>query len=98
MVIDLSDLNFICDSGQNAVEQNLLANTCITDRHSIIHLTDNNNRTENGDSVSRHHQGLILFTERNRILVGPVKKFPAFYRIRIFITAFTKARHLSLFG
>jgi hypothetical protein len=27
----------------------------------------------------------------------PVKKFPAFYGTRRFITAFTSARHLSLF-
>jgi len=43
-----------------------------------------------------------LLTPRNRVLLEKlrgfkvVKKFPAFYETRMFITAFTSARHLSL--
>jgi len=46
---------------------------------------------------------LFLITPCSRVLLerltGPqsVKKFPAFYGIRRFITAFTNARHMSLF-
>jgi len=45
-----------------------------------------------------------LLTQRSRVLFEKitgsqlVKKFPAFYRTRRFITANTIARHLSLFG
>ena len=45
---------------------------------------------------------LFILTPCSRVLLEkptgwqPVKKFPTFYRIRTFITAFTTARHLSL--
>ena len=45
---------------------------------------------------------IYLLTPRSRVLLEnltgfqPVKKFPAFYGTRIFITKFTTARHLSL--
>jgi len=37
-----------------------------------------------------------LLTRWSRVLLQPVKKFPAFYRTRRFITSFTSARHQSL--
>jgi hypothetical protein len=46
---------------------------------------------------------LYYLTPWRRVLLGkprgyqPVKKFPAFYGTRRFITAFTTAHHLSLF-
>jgi len=40
----------------------------------------------------------FVIQKQIEFLVGLVKKFPAFYLTRKFITAFTRARHLSLFG
>jgi len=54
--------------------------------------------TQNGDL----HLLLYLLTPWSRVLFEKptgfqqVKKFPAFYGTRTFITAFTSARHLSL--
>jgi len=52
--------------------------------------------------TEKHLLTYLFITPWKRVLLkklaGPhlVKKFPAFYRARRFITAFTSARHLSL--
>ena len=54
-------------------------------------------------STSSLHLLTYLLTPRSRVLLEKltssqlVKKFPVFYGTRRFITAFTSARHLSLF-
>ena len=60
-----------------------------------------------GDAPVLSHCSLLrniyLLTPRNRVLLEKltgfqlVKKFPAFYGTRRFITAVTSARHLSVF-
>jgi hypothetical protein len=57
---------------------------------------------ENPSNGSRDYLLTYLLTPRSKILLGKltglhlVKKFPAFYGTRRFITALTSARHLSL--
>jgi hypothetical protein len=52
-----------------------------------------------GENLKSRKILTYLLTPWSRVLLGRtllVKKFPAFYRTRRFITAFTSARHLSL--
>jgi hypothetical protein len=53
------------------------------------------NMTGTNCELFTHNQYSIL-TPWSRVLPELLKKFPAFYGTRRFITAFTRARHLSL--
>ena len=66
---------------------------------SIYHIS----QTNSGVYIKRFLiDNTYLFTPWNRVLLEKltglqlVKKFPAFYGTRMFITALTSARHLSL--
>ena len=69
-----------------------------TNKHSFI----SNIQQDWADTSLHFYLLTYLLTPRSRILLEKltssqlVKKFPAFYGIRKFITAFTTARHLSL--
>jgi hypothetical protein len=60
--------------------------------YDLIKLRNNNNNNNNNNK--QLHGARVLLGK----LTVPqlVKKFPAFYGTRRFITAFTRARHLSL--
>jgi len=59
-------------------------------------------RSNEGNMTNEVSKGLILTTQRSRVLpenitgTQLVKKFLKFYGARMFVTTFPKARHLSL--
>jgi hypothetical protein len=65
-------------------------------------MADSRVNVISGASSTKNHGDYYLLTPCSRVLVEKltgfqlVKKFPAFYGTRRFITAFTSARHLSL--
>jgi len=65
-------------------------------------MADSRVNVISGASSTKNHGDNYLLTPCSRVLVEKltgfklVKKFPAFYGTRRFITAFTSARHMSL--
>jgi len=63
----------------------------------------NGDKYNNNNNNNKYYYYYYLFTPCSRVLPEKltgfqvVKKFPAFYGTRRFITAVTRARHMSLF-
>jgi len=72
------------------------------DRVNVVVVDDDDDNNNNNNNNNNNKAPVLLLTSWSRVLLEKltgfqlVKKFPAFYGTRRFITAFTSARHLSL--